>query len=276
METMDQCPHCGAESEGPKCSNCGQTLDALPEYQSGTARHGTTPPSRTELPDGAERQPDYGPQPRTESADGEARPEAVDESETDRPLGGTLSRRALLGGAGASVALLGVGGAGWMYLQRGGAGDDIVQAFVTGIATNNWSQIERLYHEDSTVITEIEQSDEFNDYEGFLRSQNALGTWEDIKPELDGIEEFYHATEVTEESVEELNVQFDAGTVDVVDEVRSVAAFLAVEVGALSGDREDATEYYKNGTKNRPLTCTLVLSEGRWHLWTVRGFARFR
>jgi len=58
-------------------------------------------------------------------------------------------------------------------------------------------------------------------------------------------------------------------------EARMAVAFLEIAVGAFDEDREDASEYYEDGTENRPLTCTLVLVDGEWSLWRVRGLGRF-
>lgn len=270
---MDQCPHCGSPiTDGPKCPNCGQSLDALPEYQSETTGDGTVSPAQTDGPPDL-REPTDPEQPEAEGA-----PEAETSGSaegTDGPIGGRLSRRALLGGAGASVALLGVGGAGWMYLQDGGAGDAVIRSYFDALTANSWSQAEDLYHDDSPTITRIEESQEIADYEEYLESREVLETWEDIDPELDGIQEFYHATEVTEESIEDLRIQLDTDAVEMVDEVRSAIAFLAVEVGTLNEEQEGANEYYEDGTQNRPLTCNLVLVDGDWSLWTVRGLGRF-
>ncbi|MXR50936.1 hypothetical protein GRX03_04845 [Halovenus sp. WSH3] len=279
---MDQCPHCGSRiDDGVKCPNCGQSLDSLPEYSEATtdrpAVQQSRPPTEvdsTVAPIGGV-EPTDGPGSR-EDADRDAADQQADRDAESAGLGTSISRRALLGGAGASVALLGVGGASWLYLRGGGAGDDIVRSYVDAMATNNWSQIERLYHEDSPVITQIEESQEFDDYEGFLESREVLETWERLEPELDGIQEFYHATEVTEQSAKEINVQIKADAVEMIDEVRSVIAFVSVEVGAIDEGREDAAQYYQDGRLNRPLTHNLVSIDGQWHLWTVRGIGRFR
>ncbi|WP_336326028.1 hypothetical protein [Halovenus sp. HT40] len=270
---MDQCPHCGSSiTDGPKCPNCGQSLDALPEYQSEPTGHGAASPAQTDgLPGPGE--PLEPEQPEAEGTpDGDA---AEATEQPDGPIGGRLSRRALLGGAGASVALLGVGGAGWMYLQDGGAGDAVIRSYFDAMTTENWSRAEDLYHDDSPTISRIEESQEIADYEGYLESREVLETWKNIDPEIDGIQEFYHATEVTEESIEDLRIQLDTDAVKMVDEVRSAIAFLAVEVGTLNEEQKSAKEYYKDGTQNRPLTCNLVLVDGDWSLWTVRGLGRF-
>lgn len=272
-DTMDQCPHCESSvTDGSKCPNCGQSLDSLPEYQSETVRHGTVQPAQpnstptTEPPDREAKQ--------SESDDGPQGDDSADASETVDGLQ-KISRRTLLGGAGASVALLGVGGAGWMYLQGSGVGDDIVRSYVDAMAANSWSQSENLYHEDAPVISRIKDSVAFDDYEGYLASQDVLETWENLDPKLDGIQEFYHATEVTEESIEELNIRLESYAIEMIDEVRSAIAFLAVKVGEPNENQENAGEYYKDGRENRPLTCDLVLIDGEWFLWRVRGLGRF-
>lgn len=272
---MDQCPHCGSSViDGPKCPNCGQSLDALPDYQSEADRYGTGSPARpddlpaTERPDEEAHQSD--PDGPTQEAD------SPDDADTaDGPLGGKISRRALLGGAGASVALLGVGGAGWMYLRGGGGGNGVVRSYVDAIAADNWAQAEELYHEDAPIISRIEETQGVEDYEGYLDSREILEQWEDLDPELDGIQEFYRATEISEESIDALRIQIGGDTIERIDEARTVIAFLTVEVGALNEDREEAGEYYENGTQNRPLTCELVLADGEWSLWNVRGVGLF-
>jgi hypothetical protein len=266
---MGQCPHCGfGVTDDSKCPNCGQSLDALPAYQNDLSGQGTTPP------------PQPAPQPKdgdqqesvSQAADG---PEPAPEEDANGRLGGKLSRRALLGGIGGSVAVLGVGGASWIYLQGGGAGDDIIRSYVDAMNSNSWSQAERQYHDKSPVITQIEESSDFDDYEGLLESQEVLEVWERIEPELKGIEEFYHATEVTEESVSDLRIQLEGESVEMVDEVRSATAFLSVEVGNLDEEQESASDYYEDGRRSRPLTCTLVLIDGEWHLWSTFGLRRY-
>lgn len=272
---MDQCPHCGSSvTDGPKCPNCGQSLDSLPEYHSETANHGNGQPTQPNSPPVAEHQDGEPHQPESDggsqAVDSQATPDSA-----DGPLDGKISRRALLGGAGASVALLGVGGAGWSYLQ-GGKGNNVIRSYVSAMAVDNWSQMERLYHEDAPIISRIEESREFDDYEGYLESRDLLETWTDLNPELDGIQEFYHATEVSEETIDDLRIQAEGEAIEMIDEVRSTIAFLAVEVGTLDEDQESAGEYYEDGTQNRPLTCELVLVDGEWSLWGVRGLGRFR
>ena len=269
---MDQCPHCGSSvTGGPKCSNCGQSLDALPEYHSETTADRAVPPDQIDEP------PQTGAPTESEQpeADGTLEGDAADGETANGPIGGRLSRRALLGGAGASVALLGVGGAGWTYLQNGGRGNRVIRSYVDAIAANNWSQAADLYHEEAPVFTRIQNTEGVEGYEGYLESREVLEMWEDLDPELDGIQDFTHATEVTEESVEDLRIQLSSQKVDIVDEFRSAIAFLTIEVGALNEDREDASEYYEDGSKNRPLTCDLVLADGEWSLWTVRGVGRY-
>jgi hypothetical protein len=221
--------------------------------------------------------------PKPEQSEAEHPPDgdSADADETtDGPIGGRLSRRALLGGAGASVALLGVGGAGWMYLQDGGKGNAVIKSYLDAMSAGNWSQAADLYHQDAPVFSRIEESREFDDYEGYLRQQSSLETWEDIDPELDAIQEFYHATEVTEESVANLRISLGAESVEMINEVRSAIAFLAIEPenlsrgdGATEEDNEgqNVGEYYEDGTRNNPLTCNLVLVDGEWLLWTARG-----
>lgn len=275
IDTMDQCPHCGSSAtDGSKCPNCGQSLDTRPEYQTETAQSGGLQPAQSYNSPPADYRESEEQQPESDGSAQAAN--AATASETpDETLGGKISRRALLGGAGASVALLGVGGAGWMYLQDGGAGDAVVRSYVDAMAANNWSQAEDLYHEDAPTISGIEDMDGIDDYEGYLESNEVLETWKNLEPELDGIQEFYHATEVTEDSIDDLRIQVEGEAIEMIDEVRSAIAFLTVEVGALNEEREDAGQYYQDGTQNRPLTCNLVFVDGAWSLWTVRGVGRF-
>lgn len=269
---MDQCPHCGSRTaDGSKCPNCGQSLDTLPEYSAATSDRPAVQPAQP-APSPAPEDDEQPPEQTGAHAD-ESSVREEDDAESGR-LSGSISRRALLGGAGASVALLGVGGASWLYLQ-GGAGEDLVRSYVDAMAANNWSQVEQLYHDESPIMTYIEDNDEIDGYEGFLREREVLETWKEIDPELDGIQEFYHATEVSEDSVEDLNVQLQGDSLEMIDELRSVIAFITVEVGSLNEDRESAADYYEDGTVNRPLTHNLALIDEEWHLWTVRGLGRF-
>jgi hypothetical protein len=260
---MDQCPHCGSGvADGPKCSNCGQSLEPLPEHGDRLSERVESPPTTAEQPkaEAEPRRPE-----RNETPDGSDPAKG-----TDGALGGRISRRALLGGIGGSVAVLGAGGAGWWYLQSG-EGRGVVESFVSAIASNNWTRIPDLYHDDAPLIQQIERSDGFDDYEGYLRQRERLETWEEIEPELESVEERYHVTEITGESVEEIGLGMGDDAVDVIDELREVIAFVSVSVGTINEERETAAEYYDDGTMKLPLPCEVVLADGSWQLWTARA-----
>lgn len=249
---MQQCPHCGSRVDGePSCPNCGQSFEALSER------------AHAEQADAAETPEEVG-VPAEVAGDDEQQSEADD---TDSTL---LSRRALLGGAGVSVAVLGVGGAGWAVL-RGGEGQRVISSYVDAMAANNFPRVPELYHDDAPLLRQIEQSAEFDDYEGYLQQREVLETWRDIEPELKGIEEFYHITEVTEESLSELDLRRATPTAEDIDEFRQVVAFIAVAVGALDEEQQNTGQYYDGGTERLPLTCTVVRVNGNWQLWTARA-----
>jgi hypothetical protein len=165
-----------------------------------------------------------------------------------------------------------------MYLQDGGEGDAVVRSYVDAMTAGNWSQAADLYHDESPVFDRISDNSAFDNYEEYLREREAPETWEDIDPEIDAIQEFYHATEVTEESISSLGIQVGSEHAEMVDEFRAAIAFLEVKPENLnredegeSDEGENPGEYYEDGTLNDPLTCNLVLVDGEWSLWTARG-----
>lgn len=247
---MQQCPHCGVDvDDEPACSNCGQSFAGLSERPRESAERPTAADTPTEQPG------DSDPNTSAEEPGGTIR----------------MSRRTLLGGAGASVAVLGVGGAGWALLRGGGEGRQVISSYVDAMAANDFSGVPELYHDDAPLLQEIDRSSEFDDYEGYLEQRGALETWRDIEPELESAEEFYHITEVTEESLSELELRIDAPRAGEIDEFRQVVAFIAVAVGALDSEQQNTAQYYDNGTERVPLTCTVVRSGGSWQLWTARA-----
>ena len=250
---MDTCPHCGSPAgDGPRCPNCGQSFDALSDQARNVPENDAETPPAAGTPD--------------ESLAGEKQPAAEDPPETD---GVRISRRALLGGAGASVALLGAGGAGWWYLQGGGEGDQVVRSYVNAIAANNWARIPELFHDDAPLVQRIQNSNNFESYEGYLRERGNLETWERIEPELQSTEELYHITDVSRESQEQLRLGLD-GAADSIDEYRRVVAFASASIETLRDDQQDIAQYYENGTQNLPVLSTVVLADGAWQLWTAR------
>lgn len=270
---MDQCPHCGSPiTDGSKCPNCGQSLDALPEYQSETTGYGAVSPDQTNSPP-RPKEPPESEQPEPE---GTPKGDSADTAEaTDGPLGGRLSRRALLGAGAGSVAVVATAGVGWQYLQGGGEGNGVVRSYVDGISANDWSGMGNLYHDDAPVMNRIEDDSDFDSYEGFLESQETLSTLEELEPTIDSIGEFYHITEITRESVEQLPVEMSPERAASVDELRSVVAFITVGADQFGSTEEDQSEYYDDGMRNQPLTCQVVLADGRWQLWSVQGLFRF-
>lgn len=250
---MQECPHCGSRVDGePSCPNCGQSFEALSEPTRDDPPDATEPPAQSDPPVEAP----------TESAD-----ETRSETEADSPL---LSRRALLGGAGASVALLGASGVGWVFLRGGGEGRRVIKSYVDAMAANDFGRVPELFHEDASVLAQIERSNEFDDYEGYLEQRGVLDTWRELEPELNGVEELYHITEVTEESLSELPVRIEPSAVGSVDEFRQIVAFITVRVGAVNPDEETTAKYYDNETQQLPLTCSVVRSSDGWQLWTAR------
>ncbi len=256
QKKMDTCPHCGSPAgDGPRCPNCGQSFDVLSDSRRAAPENGAKTPTTAE---GAGELPDEEP------AD---QPAAEALSETD---GVRISRRALLGGAGATVAVLGAGGAGWWYLQSGGEGNQVVRSYVNAVAANNWTRVPELYHEDAPLMQQIDNSNEFDNYEGYLRQRERLETFERIEPELQNTQELYHITDVTQESQEKLRLGIEGGAVETIDEYRRVAAFASVPVEMSREDQEDIAKYYDNGTENLVMPCTVVLTDETWQLWTAR------
>ncbi len=252
---MEQCPHCGSPVDSPKCPNCGQSFEALPDTARAPPENGTGTPPATDEPD---KLPDG------ESPD---QPAVEEPTETD---GVKISRRALLGGAGASVALLGAGGAGWWYLQGGGEGNQVVKSYVNAVAANDWTKIANLYHDDAPLMKRIEEDANFDSYERYLRERERLQRWERLEPTFRTTVEIFHVTDVTRESEEQLRLGVEGSAVEAIDEYRRVVAFASVSVDALREDQDDVAKYYDNGTENEVFPCTVVLANGSWQLWTGR------
>lgn len=270
---MDQCPHCGAPiTDGPKCPNCGQSLDSLPEYQSEPAGSGAVSPAQPDGPPG----PGAPPEPEQPEAEGAPDGDSAETAESaDGPLGGRLSRRALLGAGAGSVVVAATAGVGWQYLQGGGEGTGVVRSYVDGISANDWAAMADLYHDDAPVMNRIEERSEFDSYEDYLKSQDMLSTLEELEPKIDSTGEFYHVTEITKESVEQLPVEMSPEGAESVDELRSIVAFITVDADQFGSAEGEQSEYYDDGMRNQPLTCQVVLADGNWQLWSVQGLFRF-
>ncbi|WP_436901563.1 hypothetical protein [Halovenus halobia] len=252
---MLQCPHCGSPADSPKCPNCGQSFEALPD------------PARTTPENGAETPPAADEPDKISNGERPDQPAAEESPETD---GVRLSRRALLGGAGASLAVLGASGAGWWYLQDGGEGNQVVKSYVNSIAANDWARIANLYHDDAPLMKQIEEDADFDSYEGYLRQRERLERWETLDPTFRNTVEIFHITDVTRESQEKLRLGIEGSAVETIDEYRRVVAFASVSVDVLRDDQEDIAKYYDNGTEKMAFPCTVVLADGSWQLWTGR------